>query len=617
MSHILAIARREIEERAFVFVAAIAMALVSLVVLVIPHGTFADRHGGVVILGSVLGVSFTWALALILGATLVGRELSEKRLSFYFTRPVSASAIWFGKLIAAVVLLTVCFAIVHAIPLGFGVREWRTMSTMSRQSAALSILAIAVVLMLFSHVLSTFIRSRSAILGLDFVALLLAVGFFIATAEPLALAYALGPASNVAGIYIGALLIACVGGGAWQLSRGRIDARRNHRELSLFVWSIVAVAALATFAYSRWVLAAKPADMTSVAGAQGGNIVWLHGSARGFYPDFLMNTATGAFVPAGRTHFESGDVVAVVAPSETLQNAKLAFGGGFQRPSDWTLTVTRLARTPERIAVLPLSGRIDMVGVSADGSRVAIAADQILSVYDTRSGHSLASSRVGLFSSASQIRFVTPDIVRTFVTDEGSHTLTVKDFDVRTRQWSGVAGPIGLMDSHLYRVVGNRLLTRDVAQVELRDLGDPKALRTFPAGRYDAMWIMRDGRQAIYRYGRPASVEIRRDGVSQQVVRFGPEIESVRVSDEIGDHRLLVVALARSRNERYDMTTYILDANTGVLSGAMAHILPAAAWPGALGMRDPAATDHALLHRDTGKMDVVDLRTGAIRPMFH
>jgi hypothetical protein len=65
------------------------------------------------------------------------------------------------------------------------------------------------------------------------------------------------------------------------------------------------------------------------------------------------------------------------------------------------------------------------------------------------------------------------------------------------------------------------------------------------------------------------------------------------------------------------MTTYILDANTGVLSGAMAHILPAAAWPGALGMRDPAATDHALLHRDTGKMDVVDLRTGAIRPMFH
>ncbi|HEV8432650.1 MAG TPA: hypothetical protein VGR95_04500 [Thermoanaerobaculia bacterium] len=611
MTHLLAIACREIEERAFVLVAAIAIALVSLVVLVIPHGTFAERRGGVVILGTFLGVSFTWALAVILGATLVGRELSDKRLSFYFTRPVSASAIWFGKLIAAVVLLAVSFAIVHAIPLGFEVHEWRTMSTMTRPFAVAAILTIAIVLMLGSHVVSTCVRSRSPILALDFAALLLAVGFFIATTEPLALAFAVPPASNVAGSYIAAFLIASIVGGAWQLSRGRIDARRNHRELSKFVWSMVAVAALTMFAYSRWVLAAKPADYTTVAGAQRGNIVWLHGTARGFYPEFLMNTATGAFVPAGRSHFESGDVVAVVAPSETLQNAKLAFEGGFQRPSDWTLTITRLARTPERIAAFPLSGRIETAGVSSDGSRAAVVADQILTVYDTRSGHALASSRVGWVSSASQIEFVTPDVARTFIADEPTHTLTVRDFDVRTHQWTAVAGPIRLMNPFLYRVAGNRLLTRGSGEVELRDLRDPKVLQTFPVGRDDGIWIMRDGRQAIYHYGRPSSVEIRRDGVRQRVVGFGPEVESVRVVDEIGDHRLLIVTHSPSRNEGYDTTTYILDANTGVLSNAMPHVLAAAAWPGSIGIADDAA-DRALLHRETGKIDVIDLRTGAI-----
>ncbi|HEY2323972.1 MAG TPA: hypothetical protein VGJ82_14040, partial [Thermoanaerobaculia bacterium] len=340
MTHVLAIARREIEERAFVFVAATAIALASLVVLVIPHGTFADRRGGVVVLGSFLGVAFTWALALILGATLVGRELSERRLSFYFTRPVSGAAVWFGKLLAAVVLLAVSFAILHAIPLGIGVAEWRSMSTISRQSAVFLILGVAIVLMLVSHLVSTCIRSRSAILGLDFVALLLALGFFVATAEPLALAFALGPASYVAGLYVAALLIAGVGGGAWQLSRGRIDARRNHRALSTFAWSVVGVVALTAFVYSRWVVAATPADYKDVGGAQQGNVIWMHGTARGFYPEFLVNAATGASVRAGRSYAESGDVVAVVAPAETLQNAQLAFSG-FQRPSDWTLTITR------------------------------------------------------------------------------------------------------------------------------------------------------------------------------------------------------------------------------------------------------------------------------------
>lgn len=608
MSHVLAIARREIEERAFVFIAAVAIALVSLVVLVIPYGTFPERRGGVVILGSFLGVAFTWALALILGATLVGRELTERRLSFYFTRPVSPSAIWFGKLLAALVLLAVSFAIVHAIPLGFGIAEWRTMSMMSRRSAAVSTLAIGVLLMLVSHVVSTWVRSRSPILGLDFIAVLLAIGCFIATVQPLIIAF--GPVSGVAAVYVLALLVASIGGGAWQLSRGRIDARRNHRALSKFVWIVIAAAAVTMFAYSRWVLAARPSDFTSVRGAQRGNIVWMYGTARGFYPSFLVNAATGAYVPAGRAHFMSGDVVAVINPSPTLQNAKAGVFGGVPISE---LTITRLARVPERIAVLPLSGRIDTVGVSADGSRAAIVADQILTVYDTASKHALASSRVGWVSSSSQIQFVAPDVARVFLAPEGERTLTVRDFNVRTRQWSDVAGPMPLMSPFLYRVAGNLLLTHGRrGEAELRDLRNPSAVQTIAVGQDRGVWVLRDGRQAIYSYRAPAFIEIRRNGVQERVVRFAPDVESVRVSEEIGDHQLLVSANSHSRNERYDTTTYLLDANTGTLSGAMPHVTAAGAWPGSIGIADPGVTHRALLHAGTGRIEAIDVRTGTI-----
>ncbi|HEX3581241.1 MAG TPA: hypothetical protein VH087_05740, partial [Thermoanaerobaculia bacterium] len=147
MTYVLAIARREIEERAFVFVAAIAIALVSPIALLTPYGSLGDRKSVVVILAFVLAVAFTWGLALILGATVVGRELSERRLSFYFTRPVSGSAIWFGKLIAAIALLIASFAIVSAFPLAFGTVEFRLMSSLPRPAAVAYVFVIGVLLM--------------------------------------------------------------------------------------------------------------------------------------------------------------------------------------------------------------------------------------------------------------------------------------------------------------------------------------------------------------------------------------------------------------------------------------------------------------------------------------
>lgn len=612
MSAVFAIARREIEERSFVFVAAIAIALTPFVVLVVPHGSFGERKSSVVLLGFFLAVAFTWALSLILGATLVGRELSERRLSFYFTRPVSGSAIWFGKLFAAIALLVITFAIVNAIPLGLGGHEWQTMSTITRKWAAIDILAIGLILMLTAHVVSTWIRSKSPILALDFVALLVVIGVVILAAVPLFYAIALGPVTNVAALFLVALIVAAAGGGAWQLSRGRIDARRSHRELSAFVWSVLAIASVSALVYSRWVLAATPREISASWAMQKGSLVDLRGLARGYDPEFVVNPANGAWVHGSGMTAASGNVVAVATPTPRFTDI---VRGALQGPRDWTLAITRLDRQPHTLATLPLSGGIAALGVSSDGSRLAVVADGILTVYDTPSRHALASWKINDFSRSMTLQFVSPFVVRAFMSR--GHELRVRDFDARTRKGNDVIAPVLIRNDFYYRVAGSLLMTRNQSLVEIRDLSNPAAApRALTLSENDRVWLMRDGRFAILHAASPVSLEIQRNGAPQRLIRFDRSAEGGRVAAEIGRGKLLVSTNTRQLHERYDFTTYFVDADSGAISAPIPHSMAISTFPWGLGTSEPGDTYRAILHRDSGRVDVIDLATGAIRPLL-
>src|SRR5438270_7127618 len=103
MNATVAIARRELLEKRFVFLAAVAFAALAFVVPFVPGVHAEQKREAIVVVSTILSVGFTLGLATILGATTIGRDLSEGRLSFYFTRPIPAAAIWSGKLIAAVI----------------------------------------------------------------------------------------------------------------------------------------------------------------------------------------------------------------------------------------------------------------------------------------------------------------------------------------------------------------------------------------------------------------------------------------------------------------------------------------------------------------------------------
>lgn len=598
MTHVLAIARREIEERAFVFVAAIAIALVPLIVLALPQWSLRDRLGAVVALGFILAVAFTWALALILGATLVGRELSEKRISFYFTRPLSGSSIWFGKLIAAVVLLGLCFAIVHALPLGIGGSEWQTMSTITRSASAAQIALIALILLLGGHLLSTWVRSHSPILALDFVATL-AFGAFSwpAIILPLRNLDAHNPADYVVAVLVAAAIIAAVAGGAWQLERGRIDLRRGHRELSICFWSLITIAVAAMYGYSWWVLAVKPRELVGVRASQNGAMVQMEGAARDFWPHFVVNPVNGAFrlITFDSVVAENGDVVAI-----GRRNA--------------SVNILRLESKPRTLALFP-AGDVKALAVTRDGMRLAADADDgILTIYDVPSRHAIASTRIGPARNP-QLRFESPSVLRAFL--PAGRELRVRDFDLSTKKWTDVTGPLPIRNEYEYRVAGPVLMTRSEAGVEIRDLQNPAAVQTVAVGRDDGVWRMRDGSLAIFHRQQPASVEIRRNG-EQQLIHFDRGAAGARVVGEMDGGKLLATSSTRlwTGERGFDSTTFVVNAGSGVIERTLPHVWPAITWPSDLGASDPAVTFRALLHRDTGKVDVIDLRTGAIRPLF-
>ena len=164
MKNALVIARRELTEKRFVFLTAIAFALLALIVPFMPGVHASERRNALAMASLIFSTGFTVGLAAILGANIIGRELSDGRLSFYFARPVSAASIWFGKLIAALLLIAVSFAII-ALPasmagIGGVVRTWTNLG--EALPAIRIILGTAAVLFLLGHVIGTFARSRSA-----------------------------------------------------------------------------------------------------------------------------------------------------------------------------------------------------------------------------------------------------------------------------------------------------------------------------------------------------------------------------------------------------------------------------------------------------------------------
>jgi len=390
----LAIAVREVAERKLLFLGAFVAGLLPLGFPLVPvlRGNSRDaRSVAVLLLGATIAVAFP----LVFGATILVGDIAQKRLSFYFSRPLPTASIWAGKLLAALLISIGC-ALLATLP-GLLVDGESAFSSDTGGLFARGFLSLTLpgvlVLLLLAHVVASMARLRSAWIVLDFF---LAVFFAVAIALSLRSLFLAGFWDFSEGVrprelqgslwwlplsVLSILLVASY----VQVADGRTDPRRSHGALSATLWGLMALLALPLAGLAWWVNAAAPKDLVAFEGgiqaAPRGSWISMAGKVRNrgsARAAFLYDTASGRYV---KLH-GSGEV------AFSADGARAAwFGedeGFFERKRNGALRIASLdsARPVSIESDLQMDAWMGFV-LSPSGHRLAaLDGDKVLSVYD-------------------------------------------------------------------------------------------------------------------------------------------------------------------------------------------------------------------------------------------
>jgi len=431
MTHALAIARRDLAERTSVFIAAAVLAVLPFVLTLVPGISSFSRVDVITTMGTLLAVGFTLGLALVLGVTMIGRDLTEKRMSFYFSKPLSAPAIWFGKLAAAVLSLAICFTILFVPSYLAGSTSWQKSWNVDLPIAFTVVTLAALALLLFGHLFGTMFRSKSPLVALDVVLMVVTGLALVGIIRPLLEGFAMELAGRVT-LALGVMvLLILLASGAWQLSKGRADRKQNHVALSRFVWSSMAIVLALGGAFTAWVVSASPADLQKPEVSQPDQGTWsfIYGKAKhrmDYNALFAYDLATG--------------------DSIRIDGMRSWWSSGFSRDGkhvvyvklpDFRAGVGELYLMPLRAGAKgePLHIPVTRGGAytfSDDGTRIAlIDPEGIVSVYDLASKKALVSAKIPMNGpTRRRFFFAAPDVLRVYVQTPQYGSLKLAEFAV-------------------------------------------------------------------------------------------------------------------------------------------------------------------------------------------
>jgi hypothetical protein len=633
MSHILAIAARELRERWILFPAGLALGFVPLV-----HPAFGVPREGAPTLGLITALCLGAAAALVMGSSMLARDAASGRLGFLFSRPVSWRAIWTGKWLAAVVLVfgTAMLASVPWMavypPDEAGGGSW--LAAMKDGPGTLLAVALVFVALGLSNFGATAFRSRSAWFAVDLLAVVAATWAVRHVLPPL-LRYWPIPLAWFAGVLTATVALALLVGSLGQLVLGRTDLRRAHLASSMGTWAVVWTGLGAAAAFVVWVRAAPPSELRAFAVTRDpvGRWIYVEGSARvpgvGFPQSaFLIDTSTG--------HFARGSEGAgYLAPVAFAADGRVALN--LRRARDERGSAVELmdlaASPPTRTFValetnLPVLGR-HAFAVSPAADRIFYAHEGGASVFELPSGRRLATASMppGFWPLGAVM--VGRDLGRAWLVPlEPRREMRVLDISpdgasaIRT---FGVAAPLSAWDGAIADSTGSRLLTFD-AGVRLRDGADGRLIATLVedggidtlrrAERF-AVTFLSDGRivmvGAVPRDGTggPRVSVFDTDGAKVHDAVIALEPAGLSVGPELPGGRVIV---SSSPLYRTSPECLIFDANTGAATQNLGSLRPASYWP--YGSAAPPGRAVAAVHffHDTeGRLLRIDLASGERR----
>ncbi|HVT58847.1 MAG TPA: hypothetical protein VHR45_10645 [Thermoanaerobaculia bacterium] len=422
MSGLLAVLAREIEERRLLLAAALLLGLLPLAAPALPGMAGGDaalaRHEAAVGLSLIVCA----VLALFLGGSVIAGDLAERRLGFYFSRPLAGWAIWLGK-IGAALLLACGAAILVPLPVWLIDRITHGSGPFPPQLPELAVQLPAVVagalfLLLVAHVTAVTARSRSSWLALDLAGAMAVAALAWASWRRLAFEGALPYLAPLAMPLASALLLLLLATSGAEVIAGRSDLRRAHRIQALVLWASLVPAAIAGAGFARWMVEISPADLQSfnvAAASPGESWIAAYGTAAhrgGFRSLFLIDTRSGAYV---RTRAAGGFMPPAAAPP--------LFAGGGGRVA-WlepqgdprssplellTLDLVHPGARPVRSPVV-VGWQPRMAALSAAGSLIAMLEDHRyrLTVTEIDDGRLLASTPLPAGEAFEELRFVAP-----------------------------------------------------------------------------------------------------------------------------------------------------------------------------------------------------------------
>ena len=607
MKGAMAVAAREIAERKLVAVGALLLGFASFLALrpdrIVLAAGFASAVGAIL-------------LAANLGSSVVNSDLAERRMSFYLSRPLSGSAIWAGKA-AASMFLIVGASLVMIAPAMLVFRAIWTSTWTAAGYEVVRLLAVPLLIFLLAHVVTTMLRSRSALVLLDLLLVAALFAALLLIAKPLANAFAIELLKDMGVVFVAAFAAVAIAAGAWQLDRGRADIRASHRALSSFLWISLFACTLAAGAFVLWVISATPRDFRwAIANsAARGPWVTVEGRARyrlDYQPAFLVNVRSGAWERLPRfSWLAAPEVIAWPDPAGNRME----------------LMVRRIGGRTIETGIVEWAGQVSTL-VTDDAHFVVTAGRGMLTVDDLTAKRNILSAHIPEpQTSRYQFFFDSPSTLRLLqIPQTGDVQKTLRIFEVDIARKSVRQTGAAMIGRDVQLLAGNadgsRLFVRrgpsqspvviDGRRGEIVEQL-PLAGDTVRAGR-----ILSDGRIAImtFRHDRWTLHLFAPDGASSTAIDLGEEQEA-RILDELSGGLL---TLAASRRDSTAWTLDVVDLRSARVVRSDQNLTPAfLAWPVRVDdpRRDVAPPDRVFTVVDPhGQLFEWDPRSGARRAVL-
>lgn len=599
------VAWREFSEHRVFLVAAGAASAVSLLVPFIP-GVFGWAPGEVRgVLTSFMALGFTVLSAFSLGASIVSGTAAQGRFGFFVARPLSAAAIWFGKIIGSLALITICELIV-VVPAALSADGPAFLSDLVGHPWLWSGILIGgpLVLILLAHAASTAWRARTAWLGLDGGILIVVAVVCWLVLRPLLTAGAGRSAFEIVLAVVGSFAVAILVAGVVQVASGRVDIRRQHQALSLTMWSVVLVLVTGIAGYGRWLVTPDIQDLKWADGgptiSPSGEWIGLTGPTRGrsdVFGTFVLNLDSLSSARLG------------IGPR--WHGTMVAFSGDGRRAA-WTVregdrwrlrygTMESLAGGGEESTVL--LEQQPWMALAHRGDRVATIEDGTLVVSSLPGGDVLGSVRLPAQRSHFGPYFASDNRIRIFSVEpaagvDSPSSIRALEFDLDDRKMVevGVLPGAGTVFSATIDDQRNRLLVGTHHErhtrwryVDGRTLNDIEWAREMDLGPVASM--LADGRliRLVEETGSSRLEVLSPEGIPAGEVPLLQTAKRLAVGFQPTHSTLVVADSEDGSGLRWfdDWVARLVDLETGEIREIGGSMVPATWWYGHTGVTHP------------------------------